>query len=344
MLIALLQRTPVLRMLAAAESVWVSSSLGQVLKASAVVAGMLGAVDTLAGATGFATSPGSPVEAAVGTAFSAAFAYTGGPTTVGSYAISNLPPGLSVPNSQLVSGGILVLNASSGTITGTPTQAGEFSVGITAYDDPNRGEGAHGHASTTYMITVFSADVAPAITSQPASITVTAGQAASFTVATTGSQAPTYQWTRGGVNIVGATSAIYTIAATTSSDAGTYSVVVANSVGSVTSNGAMLTVNAASAAPLVTTEPLSQTVVAGNTVIFTAAASGSPAPTFQWQKNGVNIAGATNSSVAINSVAENDSGSYRLVATNDSGTAVSNVATLTVIVIPSNAVVSITVE
>lgn len=228
MLIALLQRTPVLRMLAAAESVWVSSSLGQVLKASAAVATMLGAVDTLAGATSLVTNPGSPAGATVGESFSAVFAYTGGPTSPESYSIAGLPAGLTVPGSSAGTGGMRVLNGTSGTITGIPTQEGTFNVTITAFDGPNLTTGSHGSAASVYTIIVEagSVSVAPAITSQPSSLTVTAGQSASFSVTATGDPAPTFQWRKGGVNINGATSSTFMIASTVSGDAGTYTVFV----------------------------------------------------------------------------------------------------------------------
>ncbi len=83
--------------------------------------------------------------------------------------------------------------------------------------------------------------LAPTITTHPASITVAAGQPASFSVVAT--NASSYQWQRDGATIMGATGATYTIAATTISDNGAqFRVVVSNSYGSVTSNVATLTV------------------------------------------------------------------------------------------------------
>jgi len=83
---------------------------------------------------------------------------------------------------------------------------------------------------------------APAITTQPASQTVTAGQSVTFTVVTTGNPAPTYQWRKDGAAITGATNASYIIASVALTDAATYDVVVTNSQGSVTSAGATLMV------------------------------------------------------------------------------------------------------
>ena len=92
-----------------------------------------------------------------------------------------------------------------------------------------------------------SSATAPAITTQPANQTVTAGQTASFTVVATGTAPLSYQWQKNGANIAGATAASYTTPATTTADSGsTFRVVVSNSAGNVTSAAATLTVNTAS--------------------------------------------------------------------------------------------------
>jgi predicted extracellular nuclease len=83
-------------------------------------------------------------------------------------------------------------------------------------------------------------------------------------------------------------------------------------------------------APTITTQPLSQTVTAGDSVTFTAAASGYPAPTYQWQKGGVDLPGQTAPTLTLSNVTTAAAGSYTLVATNGSGTATSNPAILTV--------------
>jgi hypothetical protein len=79
------------------------------------------------------------------------------------------------------------------------------------------------------------------ILSAPTNLTVNSGQPASFSVSATGIPDPSYQWLKAGTNLVGQTSPTLSIAATVADDAGTYSVIVANSSGSVT-NSAMLTV------------------------------------------------------------------------------------------------------
>lgn len=185
----------------------------------------------------------------------------------------------------------------------------------------------------------------PLIDTQPVNQAVAAGASASFSVAARGTPAPTYQWQKNGNNISGATSATLTLTNVQAADNGaTYRVLVANTYipSGISSSSATLTVT--SAAPAITTQPASQTVNAGDSVTFTAAASGNPAPTYQWRKNGVDIGGATSSSLTISGVAAGDAANYTVVATNSSGSATSNIAELLVIIPPSDAVISFTVE
>jgi phosphoesterase family protein/putative Ig domain-containing protein/carboxypeptidase family protein/Ig-like domain-containing protein len=173
---------------------------------------------------------------------------------------------------------------------------------------------------------------APTITTQPASQTVTAGQTATFSVAATGTAPLSYQWSKNGAAISGATSSSYTTAATTTADNGsTFRVVVTDSAGTATSNAATLTVNAAATAPTITTQPANQTVTAGQTATFTVVASGTAPLNYQWQKNGANIAGATSSSYTTPATTSSDNGAqFTVVVSNSAGSITSNAATLTV--------------
>ncbi len=186
--------------------------------------------------------------------------------------------------------------------------------------------------SAAATLTVTAATVAPTITTQPVNQTVTAGQTATFTVVAGGTAPLSYQWQKNGANIAGATGTSYTTPATATTDSGsTYRVVVTNTAGTVTSGAATLTVNAAAVAPTVTTQPVNQTVTAGQTATFTVVAGGTAPLSYQWQKNGVNIAGATGTSYTTPVTATTDSGStYRVVVTNTAGTVTSGAATLTV--------------
>jgi len=84
-------------------------------------------------------------------------------------------------------------------------------------------------------------------------------------------------------------------------------------------------------APSITTQPSSRTVAPGASVTFSVRASGSGTLRYQWQRNGANISGATAADYTIASVTTADNGArFRAVVTNDSGSATSAEAILTV--------------
>ncbi|HUG09977.1 MAG TPA: immunoglobulin domain-containing protein [Opitutaceae bacterium] len=159
--------------------------------------------------------------------------------------------------------------------------------------------------------------------------------AVALSVTATGTAPLTYQWKKDGVNIAGATSATYTLATPQAADAGSYTVVVMNALGSTTSNAATLTVVVP---PSITTHPVSQTVNSpGERARFSVVASGTAPLGYRWLKNGVNIpwadGGFTTSDLAdyqIPEVKVSHAGNYSVIVRNDAGVEVSNVATLTV--------------
>ncbi len=89
----------------------------------------------------------------------------------------------------------------------------------------------------------------PVISTQPASQSVASGASASFSVAANAIPTPTYQWFLNGTALSGATSASLSLANVSATNAGDYTVVVSNPVGSVTSSKATLTVTAAPSPP-----------------------------------------------------------------------------------------------
>ena len=89
------------------------------------------------------------------------------------------------------------------------------------------------------------APIAPSITVQPTSLSVRAGQPATFSVTADGDAPLTYQWQRNGVNVADGTAASYTLAGTLMADSGsTWTATVSNATASVTSTPATLTVTA----------------------------------------------------------------------------------------------------
>jgi len=188
--------------------------------------------------------------------------------------------------------------------------------------------------SVTSSVATLTVNVPPTITTQPASVTVNQGQAASFSVVASGSMPLSYQWSKGSTAISGANSASYTTPATTTSDSGsTFTVVVSNSVGNVTSSAATLTVNPGTIQPVFTLHPLNQTVSAGAVATFIVSATGSPTPTIHWERspdgaNWSSISGATNLTYSFTTQMSDSGAKFRAKATNSAGTAISNTATL----------------
>jgi len=125
-------------------------------------------------------------------------------------------------------------------------------------------------SSNSATLTVNPDPVAPSIISQPASQTITAGQTATFSVTASGTSPLIYQWQKNGTNISGATSSRYITPAETSSDNGAqFTVVVSDSVGSITSNAAILTVNAATPGALT---PSTASLSFGNVIVNNSSA------------------------------------------------------------------------
>ncbi len=200
--------------------------------------------------------------------------------------------------------------------------AGTYAVTVT--------NSAGSATSSNATLTVNTPATAPTITAQPTNQTVNAGANVTFSVTASGTAPLSYQWTKNGTAISGATSASLTLSAVSTGDAGSYAVTVSNSAGAVTSNSVTLTVNTPATAPAITTQPQSQTVEVGANVSFTVAASGTAPLTYQWTKNGTALSGATSATLALSAVATGDAGTYAAIVTNAAGSATSNGATLTV--------------
>lgn len=177
---------------------------------------------------------------------------------------------------------------------------------------------------------------APVITLQPASQTVISGAGASFSVTATGTAPLHYQWQKEGADLEGATSDTLTLTAVGPGDAGNYQVVVWNTDGTVISDTAVLTVIMP---PVITQQPVSQTVPVGAGVTFSVTASGTGPFSYQWRRNGFDIGGANAATLTFPAVATSDAGTYRVVVENLAGFDTSDDAVLTVNEVPSMTVV-----
>ena len=203
------------------------------------------------------------------------------------------------------------------------TDAGSYSVVVSNL--------AGSAASSNAVLTVTIPTTAPTITGQPQNQATSQGGSATFTVAANGTPPLYYQWSLFGTNLPGATGSSFTLANAQPADAGPYSVVVSNALGTATSSNALLTVIVP---PAITTQPVSQIATQGTSVTFTVTASGSTPFSYQWQFNTASISGATASSYTRANVQLTNAGNYSVAVSNLAGSTTSSNATLTVVAPP----------
>jgi alpha-tubulin suppressor-like RCC1 family protein len=186
--------------------------------------------------------------------------------------------------------------------------------------------------STPALLTVLISP--PIINSQPVSLTNYAGTTATFLVSAGGPIPMSYQWQKNGTNLTnggnvsGATTSTLTLTNVQDADAAIYTATITNAFGSVTSTPASLTV--LDSPPVITSQPASCNIFVGTAANFAVAAIGANPFSYQWQFNGTNLDGATNSSLILNNVRPVNTGPYQVVVTNAFGSATSSVAILTV--------------
>jgi uncharacterized delta-60 repeat protein len=170
------------------------------------------------------------------------------------------------------------------------------------------------------------------ITSQPASRTNNAATTATFSALAAGAAPLTYQWYKNGepladvANLAGALTSSISISNVLQGDEGDYWVVVSNPSSSVTSIVATLTV----LDPAITTQPVSQARQLGDAATFNVGAVGTAPFSYQWWKDGLPLAEATNSALTLSNLAVGHAGNYHVVVANHHASVTSLVAELTV--------------
>jgi hypothetical protein len=132
--------------------------------------------------------------------------------------------------------------AAATTPTPTPVPGGASSPDVAVTSISNAGP-AFSASFAPYSATVISLSSAPQIVTQPNEQFTSAGGSATFSVTAAGASTLTYQWYFNGTPIDGATTSSYSISNAQASDAGTYTVTVTDSDGSITSSPVNLSVN-----------------------------------------------------------------------------------------------------
>ena len=234
---------------------------------------------------------------------------------------------LSVDGDALTWSRITSPSALSGTVTGTlPSVTFTPAANWSGVDSFNvRVTDGYWSDTAKIKITVVNVNVAPSIITQPSSATKNIGQSVTFSVTINAdvNPAPSFVWNHNGNIITTATTSSYSIGLIALSDSGIYTVTIANSAGTITSQAVTLTVNFA---PSITIQPLSQTLYLAQSATFTVVATGKPTPTYTWKKNGVVVGGQTGASLILPSPGITDSGKYTVTVTNSLGIVISDTA------------------
>ena len=310
-LAAFLQLAPLVRVAQTAPGVVAAPTLF-ILRWVFGAAAVAGSMHGLSGATGVVPAA---VQATNGVRTSVTFSITSSSHgTARSYsAVSGLPPGTTL--------------STRGTLTGTPTASGPFTLRIRGWQTTSLGGN---WADLNVALTVVGANP-PVVTSQPASLTVAPGQPASLTVAYSGDQPVALRWFKEDLEVKNATNATLTLPSAQAADSGRYRLRLINGLATVFSDWATLTVQAAVAKPVITTQPVGRALHAGEGFSLGVSATGSDL-TYVWTRDGVAVesAGPPGPTLVVTNVTATAAGEYRVRITNPGGFVDSDGATVSV--------------
>ncbi len=310
-LAAFLQLAPLLRVAQSAPGVMAAPTLF-ILRWVFGAAAVAGSMHGLSGATGVVPAA---VRATNGVRTSVTFSITSSSHgTARSYsAVSGLPPGTTL--------------STRGTLTGTPTASGPFTLRIRGWETTSLGGN---WAELNVALTVVGANP-PAVTSQPANLNVAQGQSASLTVAYSGDQPVALRWFKEDLEVKNATNATLTLPSAQVADSGRYRLRLINDLATVFSDWATLTVQAAVAKPVITTQPVGRALHAGEGFSLGVSATGTNL-TYAWTRDGVVVgsAGPPGPTLVVTNVTATAAGVYRVRITNLGGFVDSDGATLSV--------------
>ena len=310
-LAAFLQLAPLVRVAQTAPGVIAAPTLF-ILRWVFGAAAVAGSMHGLSGATGVVPVA---VRATNGVRTSVTFSITSSSHgTARSYsAVSGLPPGTTL--------------STRGTLTGTPTASGPFTLRIRGWETTSLGGN---WAELNVALTVVGANP-PAVTSQPANLNVAQGQSASLTVAYSGDQPVALRWFKEDLEVKNATNATLTLPSAQVADSGRYRLRLINDLATVFSDWATLTVQAAVAKPVITTQPVGRALHAGEGFSLGVSATGTNL-TYAWTRDGVVVgsAGPPGPTLVVTNVTATAAGVYRVRITNLGGFVDSDGATLSV--------------
>lgn len=234
--------------------------------------------------------------------------------------------------------GSTISGASSGSLSLANAQAADS--GVYSLIASN----SAGVVTNSMMLTVSSTNVAPAING-PSDQTVVRSNNAVFSATISGLPLPGLQWFENGVELPGRTGASLAVSNVQYSQNGyVYSLVASNSAGMATNRASLYVL----VPPALSQPPTNQSVVAGTAATFYAVATGVPAVSYQWSRNGVAIANATNAFYTLSNAQGTDNGAVFVVTVmnavggvTSSNAALTVVSTMTGALLPTNGAVNI---
>ena len=181
--------------------------------------------------------------------------------------------------------------------------------------------------SITSSVATLTVNTPPSISVQPQNVTVAVSQTANFSVTAAGTATLYYYWKKGTAVVSSGATSTYSIPNAQSANAGTYSVIVSNLAGTVTSSAVTLNVDSP---PVITTQPTNRTAILGSSAAFTVTVGGTAPFGYQWHFGAGAIQDATNVTLSLTHLALNEAGNYTVVITNTLGSVTSSVAVLTI--------------
>ena len=179
-------------------------------------------------------------------------------------------------------------------------------------------------------ITVNESIAALEIIQQPISTETLEGNNTTFSVSATGGGYIAYQWRKNSTAISNAYGQSYSIPSTSLTDAGAYDVVLTNSVGSITSASAILSVIPDISPITINQQPQTQTINEGESSILTVLASGGGTLNYEWYKDNLSITNSNSATLSILSSQLSDQGSYHAIVSNEVSTQSSQIAFLSI--------------
>lgn len=223
--------------------------------------------------------------------------------------------GVPVPG-QPSANGFAVFTPFSFTTTDVPAGTLQAGSNTLEFEVVNQGVGYTALRVDSVNVSTIPAGAKPMITGQPvATQTVLTGNSVTLLARAYGSEPLTYQWSKDGAPIGGATSSSLTLNNFSAADVGSYTLTATNSLGSDTSAPAALEIG--NAAPTITVQPQGGYFATGAAFNLSVTATGTQPFTYQWTKNGQAVGGNT-ATLALSGTPA-DSGTYAVKVTNGLG-------------------------